>query len=133
MEFYDFELLSTHDHIVLFDRFGRVSDFLQEFNAIVARELNAIRGKSGTFSTQTRKERSGMKRLRGPPPTRLVPLPLSCTDSGHDFQTGPSQTGPLFLPPALALSASSCSWVSRRSRPMRYVPLPSIGRMRISS
>ena len=63
MEFYDFESLSTHYQFVLFDRFGRVSDSLQELNAVVACELNAIRGKSGTFSTQTRKEWSGMKRL----------------------------------------------------------------------
>ncbi|MGH1340333.1 MAG: hypothetical protein ACRBN8_02185 [Nannocystales bacterium] len=47
MEFYEF--LSTHYHIVLFDRFGRVSDFLQDFNAVVARELNALRGKGGKF------------------------------------------------------------------------------------
>ena len=49
MEFYEFEFLSTHYHLVLYDRFGRVTDFLQEFNAIVARELNAIRGTSGKF------------------------------------------------------------------------------------
>ena len=49
MEFYEFEFLSTHYHLVLFDRFGRVSDFIQDFDAVVARVLNAIRGTSGKF------------------------------------------------------------------------------------
>ncbi len=49
MEFYEFEFLSTHYHIVLFDRFGRVSDFIKDLNAVVARELNAIRGTGGKF------------------------------------------------------------------------------------
>ncbi len=49
MEFYEFVFLSTHYHIVLFDRFGHVSDFLKDFNAVVARELNAIRGTGGKF------------------------------------------------------------------------------------
>ena len=40
---------STHYHIVLFDRFGRASDFVKDFKAVVARELNAIRGTGGTF------------------------------------------------------------------------------------
>ncbi len=49
MEFYEFEFLSTHYHIVLYDRFGRVCKFLQDFNALVARALNSIRGESGKF------------------------------------------------------------------------------------
>ena len=49
MEFYEFEFLSTHYHIVLYDRFGRVSDFIKDFDAVVAREVNAIRGTSGAF------------------------------------------------------------------------------------
>jgi hypothetical protein len=49
MEFYDFEFLSTHYHLVVYDRHGRVSDFIQDLNAIIARELNALRGTSGKF------------------------------------------------------------------------------------
>jgi len=49
MEFYEFEFLSTHYHMAVFDRFGRATDFLKDFNAVVARELNAIRGTSGKF------------------------------------------------------------------------------------
>lgn len=49
MEFYEFEFLSTHYHVVLFDRFGRVSDFIQDLNALIARVLNAIRGAGGKF------------------------------------------------------------------------------------
>ncbi len=49
MEFYEFEFLSTHYHLVLYDRFGRVSDFLRDLNSVIARELNAIRGTSGAF------------------------------------------------------------------------------------
>ncbi len=49
MEFYEFKFLSTHYHIVLYDRFGRVCDFIKDLDAIIARELNAIRGTSGKF------------------------------------------------------------------------------------
>ena len=49
MEFYEYEFLSTHYHMVLYDPFGRVSDFLQELNSTIARTLNAERGQSGAF------------------------------------------------------------------------------------
>ena len=49
MEFYEFEFLATHYHLVLFDRFGHVSDFIQDLDALIARVLNAIRGTSGKF------------------------------------------------------------------------------------
>ncbi len=48
MEFYEFEFLSNHYHLVVYDRFGKITDFLQELNALVARELNALRGTSGS-------------------------------------------------------------------------------------
>ncbi len=50
MEFYEFLFLSTHFHIVLYDRFGgRTSDFLKDLNSLIARALNAVRGDSGSF------------------------------------------------------------------------------------
>jgi len=47
MEFYEFEFLSNHYHLLVHDRFGKISDFLKEFNSTLARELNAIRGTGG--------------------------------------------------------------------------------------
>lgn len=49
MEFYDFEFLSTHYHLVLYDHLGTVTDFIKDLNAVIARELNSIRGTSGAF------------------------------------------------------------------------------------
>ena len=49
MEFYEAQALSTHYHLVLYDRDGKVADFLQDLNAMIARELNAVRGTGGTF------------------------------------------------------------------------------------
>ncbi len=49
MKFHEFEFLSTHYHLLVHDPHGRVCDFLQDFNSIVARELNAIRGAGGKF------------------------------------------------------------------------------------
>ena len=49
MEFYEFEFLSTHYHLVLFDPFGRVCEFLQAFNSLAGRLLNSVRGTSGKF------------------------------------------------------------------------------------
>ena len=49
MKFYEFEFLSTHYHLVAYNARGRITDFLQDLNALIARELNAVRGKSGAF------------------------------------------------------------------------------------
>ncbi|MEM6292727.1 MAG: hypothetical protein AAGA54_15750 [Myxococcota bacterium] len=49
MAFHEFEVLSTHYHLVLYDRFGRVTDFIQDLNSMVARVLNSARGASGRF------------------------------------------------------------------------------------
>ena len=49
MEFYEFKFLSTHYHLVVYDRFGRVTDFIKDLNALVARVLNAARGTGGKF------------------------------------------------------------------------------------
>ena len=49
MKFYEFEFLSTHYHFVVDNGRGKISDFLQHFNSLVARELNAVRGTSGAF------------------------------------------------------------------------------------
>ena len=49
MEFYEFEFLSTHYHVLLYDRLGRVCDFLRDLNSMIAKELNSIRGQSGDF------------------------------------------------------------------------------------
>lgn len=49
MEFYEFEAISTHYHLVLYDRFGKVGDFLKELNSLIARALNSARGTGGKF------------------------------------------------------------------------------------
>ncbi len=49
MEFYEYEFLSTHYHLVANNACGRITDFLQDLNALIARELNAVRGTSGAF------------------------------------------------------------------------------------
>ena len=49
MAFHEFEVLSTHYHLVLYDRFGKVTDFIQDLNSMVARVLNSVRGTSGRF------------------------------------------------------------------------------------
>ena len=49
MEFYEYEFLSTHYHLVSNNADGRISDFLKELNSLIARELNAVRGRSGAF------------------------------------------------------------------------------------
>jgi hypothetical protein len=49
MQFYEFEFLSTHYHLVASNAGGRITDFLQDLNALIARELNAVRGRSGAF------------------------------------------------------------------------------------
>jgi hypothetical protein len=49
MEFYEYEFLSTHYHLLANNGSGRITDFLQDFNALIARELNAVRGTSGAF------------------------------------------------------------------------------------
>jgi hypothetical protein len=49
MQFYEFEFLSTHYHVVANNGTGCVTDFLQDVNALIARELNALRGTSGGF------------------------------------------------------------------------------------
>ena len=49
VEFYEYEFLSTHYHLVANNSSGRITDFLQDLNALIARELNAVRGKSGAF------------------------------------------------------------------------------------
>ena len=49
MRFYEYEFLSTHYHLVACNACGRITDFLQDLNALIARELNAVRGKSGAF------------------------------------------------------------------------------------
>ncbi len=49
MEFYEFEFLSNHYHLLAYDRTGKITDFLRELNSTIARELNAIRGEKGKF------------------------------------------------------------------------------------
>ena len=49
MEFYEFEFISTHYHLVANNGTGCITDFLQDLNALIARELNALRGTSGSF------------------------------------------------------------------------------------
>jgi hypothetical protein len=49
MEFYEFEFLSTHYHLVANNGTGCIKDFLQDVNALIDRELNAVRGTSGGF------------------------------------------------------------------------------------
>ena len=49
MEFYEFEFLSTHYHLVANNASGRITDFLQDLNSLIASSLNALRGKSGAF------------------------------------------------------------------------------------
>ena len=49
MEFYEYEFLSSHYHLVANNACGRITDFLQDLNALIARELNAVRGTSGAF------------------------------------------------------------------------------------
>lgn len=49
MEFYEFEFLSTHYHMLLHDPSGDVCDFLRDLNSLIASELNAVRGQSGKF------------------------------------------------------------------------------------
>ncbi len=49
MKFYEFEFLSSHYHLVACNACGRITDFLQDLNALIARELNAVRGRSGAF------------------------------------------------------------------------------------
>ncbi len=49
MRFYEYEFLSTHDHLLSGNGCGRITDFLQDLNALIARELNAVRGTSGAF------------------------------------------------------------------------------------
>ena len=49
MKFYEYEFLSTHYHLLSGNGCGRITDFLQDLNALIARELNAVRGTSGAF------------------------------------------------------------------------------------
>ena len=49
MRFYEYEFLSNHYHLVANNGSGRITDFLQDLNALIARELNAVRGRSGAF------------------------------------------------------------------------------------
>ena len=48
IELYAFCFMSTHYHLTLRDIGGCVSDFLKELNSLLSRNLNAIRGTSGT-------------------------------------------------------------------------------------
>jgi len=49
MEFYEFEFISTHYNLVANNGTGCITDFLQDLNALIARELNSLRGTSGAF------------------------------------------------------------------------------------
>lgn len=48
IELYSFCFMSSHYHLTLRDIGGCVSKFLQELNSLISRNLNAIRGGSGT-------------------------------------------------------------------------------------
>ena len=48
LELYAFCFMSTHYHLTLRDVGGCVSEFLKELNSLLSRNLNAIRGTSGT-------------------------------------------------------------------------------------
>ncbi|MEM6290965.1 MAG: hypothetical protein AAGA54_06850 [Myxococcota bacterium] len=61
MEFFEFEFLSTHYHLLLHDHLGKVSDFLQELNSMIAKALNAVRGASGKFFA----DEPGIQTVRG--------------------------------------------------------------------
>jgi hypothetical protein len=45
---HEFLFMGTHYHLVLTDRAGRLPDVLRDFNSIVSRSLNSIRGGRGT-------------------------------------------------------------------------------------
>lgn len=49
MEFYEFEFLSNHYHVLLSNSGGKATDFVQDLNALLARALNAVRGEAGAF------------------------------------------------------------------------------------
>ncbi|MEM6293985.1 MAG: hypothetical protein AAGA54_22095 [Myxococcota bacterium] len=49
MQFYEYEFLSTHYHLLANNASGRITDFLQDLNSLIARELNAVRGTSGAL------------------------------------------------------------------------------------
>ena len=49
MRFYEYEFLSTHYHLLANNACGRITDFLQDLNALIARGLNAVRGTRGAF------------------------------------------------------------------------------------
>ena len=53
MKFYEFEFLSTQYHLVAYNARGRITDVLQDLNGLIARELNAVRGRSGAFFDRT--------------------------------------------------------------------------------
>lgn len=45
---HEFLFMSNHFHLVATDPAGTLSDFLQEFNSLLSRQLNALRGTKGT-------------------------------------------------------------------------------------
>ncbi len=49
MQFYEFEFISTHYHLVANNGTGCITDFIQDLNALIARELNSLRGTSGAI------------------------------------------------------------------------------------
>lgn len=42
-------VLSNHHHIVLFDRYGRIVEFTEHLHKLVAKAMNALRGRSENF------------------------------------------------------------------------------------
>ena len=49
MEFYEYEFLSTHYHLLANNACGKITEFLRDLNSLIAKELNAVRGTSDAF------------------------------------------------------------------------------------
>ena len=48
LSLHEFEFMSNHYHLLGTDKAGCLPDFIRDFNALLSRQLNAIRGISGT-------------------------------------------------------------------------------------
>ena len=48
LSLHEFEFMSNHYHLLGTDKIGCLSDFIRDLNSLLSRELNAIRGISGT-------------------------------------------------------------------------------------
>ena len=98
MKFYEFEFLESHYHLVACNACGRITDFLQDLNALIARELNAVRGRSERSSTASRASRPCSARTRSsstastPSPTPSPRASSAPPSSGRARTPGGSST-----------------------------------------